>query len=165
MGRLDGKVAVVVGGGTGFGLATSQRFAAEGATVVVLGRRADLAAEVGASVGGAGYGCDITDLDELEAVTAQIVDTHGSIDAAINYAGFQERIEIRDLTPDTLRPMVEVQLIAAIWFIRAMAMIAGGRVDLDALHSRTVGLDELGSALDDLDGGSADLKVLVDPNR
>ena len=50
-------------------------------------------------------------------------------------------------------------------FDLAMAMIAGGRVDLDALHSRTVGLDELGSALDDLDGGSADLKVLVDPNR
>ncbi|MGI9598687.1 MAG: zinc-dependent alcohol dehydrogenase [Acidimicrobiales bacterium] len=47
----------------------------------------------------------------------------------------------------------------------AMTMIAAGRVDLDAMHSRTVGLADLGSALDDLAGGSSqDLKVLVDPN-
>ena len=47
----------------------------------------------------------------------------------------------------------------------AMRMIAGGRVQLDPMHSRTVGLEELDAALADLASGtSSDMKVLVDPN-
>ncbi len=50
-------------------------------------------------------------------------------------------------------------------FEMAMTMIADGRVDLDAMHSRTVGLGDLDAALADLgSGASADMKVLVDPN-
>lgn len=50
-------------------------------------------------------------------------------------------------------------------FEMAMHMIADGRVDLDAMHSRTIGLAELGAAFDDLGSGRGnDLKVLVDPN-
>ncbi len=139
MSRLDGKVAVIVGGASGFGLATSKLFAAEGATVVVLGRRGETAAEVGASLGGSGYACDITDFDQVEAVTEQIMASDGRIDAAVNYAGFQQRTEIKDLTPDILRPMVEVQLIGAIWFIRAMAnaMAAGSGGSIISTSSLT----------------------------
>lgn len=125
--RLQDKVAVVVGGATGFGLATSQRFAAEGATVVVIGRRADLAAEVGESLGGSGHGCDITDMERLSEVTDRIMADNGKIDVGVNYAGYQERKELSEMTPDSLRSMVDVQLLAAIWFIRCMgeAMSAG----------------------------------------
>ena len=50
-------------------------------------------------------------------------------------------------------------------FELAMRMIAAGRVDLDALHSRTIGLSDLEATLDDLASGSGtDMKVLVDPN-
>ena len=138
-GRLAGRIAVIVGGATGFGLATSQRFAAEGATVVVVGRRGDLAAEVGRSLGGSGHGCDITDLDQLDRVTAEIVAANGRIDAAVNYAGYQQHRTLKDLTPDDLRAMVDVQLLAAIWFIRAMAeaMAAGGGGSIISTSSLT----------------------------
>ena len=63
MGRLQDKVAVIVGGASGFGLATAERFAAEGAAVAVLGRRGELAAEVGERLGGSGHACDIADFD------------------------------------------------------------------------------------------------------
>lgn len=112
---------MIVGGASGFGLATSQLFAAEGATVVIAQRRQDLAAEVAEQLGGTGVACDITDFDQLEVVTAGVVERHGRIDIAVNYAGYEQSTPIRELTPDVLEPMVQVQLVGAIWFIRAMA--------------------------------------------
>ncbi|ASR37656.1 alcohol dehydrogenase [Prauserella marina] len=51
-------------------------------------------------------------------------------------------------------------------FVGAMAAIANGAVDVDALHSRTIGLDGLAGVLEELGSGtSTDIKVLVDPSR
>ena len=54
MGRLDGKVALVTGGGSGIGRATSLRFAEEGARVVVADLRGDTAEETAAEIRAAG---------------------------------------------------------------------------------------------------------------
>lgn len=137
--RLDGKVAVVVGGHSGFGLATSELFASEGAHVVVAGRRVELAAEVAERLGGIGVECDITDYDQLNAVTDQIMAEHGRIDVGVNYAGFEKSVAIRDITPETLEPMVNVQFNGAIYFIRAMgnAMAAGAGGSIISTSSLT----------------------------
>ena len=118
--RLDGKVAFIVGGASGFGLATSELFATHGAHVVIAQRRSKLASEVAERLGGTGVTCDITDFDQLEAVTAQVVADHGRLDIGVNYAGYEDSTLIRDLTPEILEPMVQVQLIGAIYFLRAM---------------------------------------------
>ena len=55
MGQLEGKVAVVIGGHSGFGDAIVKRFAAEGARVAIAARRADLVREAAAAVGGSGH--------------------------------------------------------------------------------------------------------------
>jgi len=139
MGRLQDKVTVIVGGATGFGLATAERFAAEGATVVVLGRRGDLAAEVGRRLGGDGFACDVTDFAGLDETTAAIVERWGRIDAAVNYAGFERSTAIRDLTPDVWQQMIDVQFTGAVWFIRAMAnaMAAGDGGSVISVSSLT----------------------------
>lgn len=118
--RLDGKVAVIIGGASGFGLATSELFAEHGAHVVIAQRRAELASEVADRLGGTGVACDITDFHQLDAVTAQIMADHGHIDIAVNYAGYEKSTPIRDLTPEILEPMVQVQLTGALYFLRAM---------------------------------------------
>jgi NAD(P)-dependent dehydrogenase (short-subunit alcohol dehydrogenase family) len=147
VGRLDGKVTVVIGGATGFGLATGERFAGEGATVVVAGRRADLAASVGERLGGSGVGCDIVDEAEVRSLVATVIDRHGALDVVVNFAGFERSTPIRDLDTATLREIVDVQLIAAVQVIRhsanAMAERGGGAIlSVSSLtaHAPAVGL-------------------------
>jgi NAD(P)-dependent dehydrogenase (short-subunit alcohol dehydrogenase family) len=144
---------VVIGGASGFGLATAERFAGEGATVVVAGRRADLAAEVGERLGGSGARCDVTDEDEVAALVATTLDRHGRLDAIVNYAGFERSTPIRDLDTATLREMVDVQFVGAIAVIRhagnAMAERGGGSiVSISSLtaHAPSVGLAAYGGS-------------------
>ena len=137
--RLAGKVAVVVGGATGFGLATVERFTEEGATVVIAGRRLELAEEVAAAHGATGTRCDVTDDTSVQELAAFVLDQHGTIDVAISYAGYTDPISIRDLTPESLLPMVDVQLVGAMYFLRHMgnAMAANGGGSLINISSTT----------------------------
>lgn len=130
--RLEGKIAVVIGGATGFGLATAERFAHEGATVVIAGRRDDLAREVGERLGGSGVGCDIVDEEQVASMVAITLERHGGIDIAVNYAGYEQSTPISKLDAATMREMVDVQLIGAVSVIRhvanAMAERGGGSI-------------------------------------
>lgn len=119
--RLADKVAVVVGGATGFGRACVERFSAEGATVVVAGRRVELAEEVARAHGGWAAACDVVDDDSVVALVDAVLERHGRIDAAVSFAGYQESIPLRDLTPEKMLPMIEVQFTGAMYFMRHMA--------------------------------------------
>ncbi|MEU4744561.1 3-oxoacyl-ACP reductase [Actinosynnema sp. NPDC023658] len=85
--RLEGRVAVVTGGGSGIGLASVRRLASEGARVVV----ADVDAETGKAaadeVGGLFAQVDVTDEEQVSALFQTAVDTYGSVDVAFNNAG------------------------------------------------------------------------------
>jgi 3-oxoacyl-[acyl-carrier protein] reductase len=128
--RLAGKIAVVIGGATGLGLAAGERFAAEGATVVVAGRRGDLADEVARSLGGWGTTCDIGDHDSVAALAAAVLERHGTIDVGLNSAGYAESVPIVDMSAAQLESMVRVQLLGAVYAIKhlggAMAETGGG---------------------------------------
>ena len=128
MNRLSGKIIVVVGGATGFGLACTKRFSEEGATVVIAGRRADLAQDVASQFNGMGVQWDVTDFQQGENVVSEVMENYGRIDAAINFAGYDDTSLIREMTPEHLEPMVNVQFNGAIYFLRFMcnAMALGG---------------------------------------
>ncbi len=96
MGRLDGKVALITGGGGGIGRATAERFAEEGAKVVIaelnekLGEAAaDSARSFGANHGGDAHfiECDITDKPQVEAAIGETVARFGKLDILHNNAG------------------------------------------------------------------------------
>ena len=65
--RLQGKVAIVSGGGSGIGAATARRFADEGAKVVVTGRRPEPLLAVADETGGLAFPGDSTDPAHAEA--------------------------------------------------------------------------------------------------
>lgn len=129
-GRLDGRVAIVVGGHSGLGAAVARTFADEGATVVVAGRRTEPVDAAAAALGGLGVTCDVTDDDQVQALVTTTLAECGGLDIAVNFAGHQESTPLRTLTPEKLRSVVEVQLVGALFVLRhccnAMAERGGG---------------------------------------
>jgi NAD(P)-dependent dehydrogenase (short-subunit alcohol dehydrogenase family) len=89
MKRLSGKIALVTGGSSGMGRATARQFVAEGATVIITGRRQDRLDDAVAEIGGTieGFRSDIADLADLERLRAHIADTHGRLDIVFANAG------------------------------------------------------------------------------
>jgi NAD(P)-dependent dehydrogenase (short-subunit alcohol dehydrogenase family) len=81
-----GRVAVVTGGGSGIGLATCDRLAADGFTLAVLDLDLD-AAKAAAGPDGVGYRTDVSDAGAVEQAFAEIVETVGRIDVLVNNAG------------------------------------------------------------------------------
>ena len=92
MKKLDGKIAVITGGNSGIGLATAQRFVAEGAYVFITGRRQgelDAAVrQIGKNV--TGVQGDVSNLADLDRLYAAVKDQKGRIDILFANAGVGE---------------------------------------------------------------------------
>ena len=95
MGRLDGKVAIITGGNSGVGAATAELFAKEGAKVVITARRVPQLEEVANKIREAGgevlaVPCDVSKVEDVEAMVAETVKAFGSVDVLVNNAGVLE---------------------------------------------------------------------------
>jgi len=89
---LEGKVALITGGGRGIGEGIARAFVEAGAAVALVARTAEQLDEVAAdieSAGGRAVACpaDVTDLDGLPAVVERTVDALGHLDVLVNNAG------------------------------------------------------------------------------
>ena len=83
MGKLNGRVAIVTGGGQGIGKAIADKLADEGATVVV----ADITrAEEAAPAGGIGLTTDISKEDDVKRMVSETVSAYGKLDVLVNNA-------------------------------------------------------------------------------
>jgi NAD(P)-dependent dehydrogenase (short-subunit alcohol dehydrogenase family) len=89
---FEGKVALVTGAGGGIGLATASAFAEAGASVIMADSNATLLEEAAGGLRSAGHEvlavtCDVTDRNQVRAMTEQAVGAYGRLDAAFNNAG------------------------------------------------------------------------------
>jgi 3-oxoacyl-[acyl-carrier protein] reductase/meso-butanediol dehydrogenase/(S,S)-butanediol dehydrogenase/diacetyl reductase len=87
MGVLEGRKAIVTGGGAGIGAAICRRFAAEGAVVAVLDRKGDAAQAVATDVGGHAFECDVASAPAVDAAVAAAADAMGGLTDLVNNAG------------------------------------------------------------------------------
>jgi NAD(P)-dependent dehydrogenase (short-subunit alcohol dehydrogenase family) len=85
--RLESKVAVITGAGSGIGLATARRFAREGATVVCADIDAAAGKRAADEVGGSFIEVDVTDEEQVRSLFQRVVDEHGGLHIAFNNAG------------------------------------------------------------------------------
>lgn len=90
--KLGGKRVLITGASSGIGEAGAERFAAEGAEVIVVARRADLLDELATRIAEAGgtataIPCDLADLDAVDALAETVEKRFGGVDILVNNAG------------------------------------------------------------------------------
>jgi NAD(P)-dependent dehydrogenase (short-subunit alcohol dehydrogenase family) len=85
--RLKDRVAVITGGASGIGFATAQRFAAEGATVIIADLDPTTGEAAAVAVGGVFRGVNVADEGRVDALFDGIVADFGRLDIAFNNAG------------------------------------------------------------------------------
>ncbi len=117
--RFKGQVVVVTGGGRGIGRATALEFAAEGATVVLAGRRMDALRTTAAEAADAGgkamvVRCDVVIEDQLQALVDRTIKKYGKIDVLVNNAGVVTGGRLDEIDPDDVRRMTDVNIWAPI---------------------------------------------------
>ena len=112
MKRLEGRVAVITGAGSGIGYATAKRFADEGAKVVVVDMNPETGNAVAKEVGGIFVAADVTNEEQVQAMYKTAFDTYGRIDIAFNNAGISPPDDDSILTTgiDAWRRVQEVNL-------------------------------------------------------
>jgi len=155
-GRLEGKIAVITGGGSGIGRACAVRFAAEGATVCVADLDERAAGETARRVEAAGrralaVGTDTTDEAATDAMVATCVRAFGAVDVLVAAAGVgsprpdaasARPYTMLDIPTERFRAVIDVNLYGVIFSNRAVArwMVAnrrgGSLINLGSIMSR-----------------------------
>jgi len=110
--RFTNKVALVVGGNSGIGLASAQAFAREGARVVITGRDSATLAGAGESIAGPPLTirCDIADLTQIDSLMGEIGARLGRIDVLFVNAGVGAFIPIESVTEQDWDRLMAVNL-------------------------------------------------------
>jgi len=119
MGRFDGQVVWITGGGTGIGRATAVEFARQGAKVAVSGRRVDRLSGAVDDIKAAGgealaVACDVTDEQACRDAVQQIVDAWGRVDIAMANAGYAMMEWMTKLEPSDYRRQFETNVFGLI---------------------------------------------------
>jgi len=139
MARLDGKIAVITGAGSGIGRVAASLFAAEGARVVVADVAADQAESAVADIvadGGSAMAVvvDVSDESQVASMIGAAVGAYGGLDILFNNAGIFPADDggILDTPPETWQKVMEVNL-KGVWLgcraaVPAMLDSGGGSI-------------------------------------
>lgn len=128
-GVLDGKVALITGGASGIGLATAHRFRAEGASVVIAGRRKEELDRVAAEVGGdtLGVPADIAESADLDRLCTRIEEAHGHLDILFANASIVEPGGLGNLSPASIDRQITINIKGLVLSVeRALPLMGDG---------------------------------------
>ena len=122
--RFKDKTIIVTGGGGGIGLATAQRFASEGANIVLADISADLLQRAENALKDAGTKsiwtstCDVSNEQQVEATVNGAIEHFGTLDVVVNNAGLMIFKKIEEQTAQDWERILNVDLIGAFFFTK-----------------------------------------------
>lgn len=105
MGRLENKIALITGGTSGIGLGCTERFAEEGATIIMASRGTERGKSVESALQSKGYQvkflhCDVTDRASVEQLKKEVEDQFGRLDILMNNAGVLRTGSLEEITDE-----------------------------------------------------------------
>src|ERR1700736_4589709 len=143
MSKLEGKVAVITGGNSGIGLATAQRFVAEGAYVFVTGRRQDELDKAVATLGSgvAGVQGDISNLDDLDRLFATVKAEKGHVDVLFANAGIGNMSPLGAISEEQFDKVFDVNVKGTLFTVQKALplMRSGGSIILTGSTTGSMG--------------------------
>ncbi len=132
--RLDGKIAVISGGGSGIGAATARLFAEEGASVVVTGRRPEPIQEVAAAISGLAVPGDAADPNHARDAVGAAIQNFGGLDIVVVNHGTGWGGSPGTMTDEAWRATLDANLTGSMNLVRAsiapMSERGGGSIVL-----------------------------------
>src|SRR3954467_1686800 len=123
--KLNGRVAVVTGGGQGIGAACAQALGEAGATVIVADMAADRAEKTAAELKGLSIKAhaatlDVTKSRDVDAVADKVMKDHGRVDILVNNAGVAKSdVRAEDTSDEHWRFHMDVNVDGLFWCCRA----------------------------------------------
>ncbi len=120
--KLEGKVALITGGGTGIGSAVARRFVAEGARVCISSRRQSVLDKVAQSLPhGTVLTCagDVTKHEDVQRMVDSTVSWGGKINVAVNCAAIDTAGSVTEVDPEVFRKVLDVNLIGPFLVMKA----------------------------------------------
>jgi NAD(P)-dependent dehydrogenase (short-subunit alcohol dehydrogenase family) len=128
-GKLDGKVAVITGGGTGIGLATAQKFAAEGAYVFITGRRQGELDKARTLIGKnvTAVQGDVAKLEDIDRLYQTVAHEKGRLDTVVVNAGVSEGASAAEATPEHFDKIFAINVRGAFFTVqKALKLLNDG---------------------------------------
>lgn len=112
---LEKKVALITGANRGLGKAIAEKFASEGAAVIVVGRREEEVRRVCAALKEKGYSADwacadVTKPEEVESMVQGVAKKHGAIDILVNNAGMSKEIKLMEMPLEVWYQIINANL-------------------------------------------------------
>lgn len=121
--ELEGKVAIVTGGSRGIGLAIARALADGGASVAIVARNEERAAEAATGLPGGGhasYPCDVADPDQVKDTVSAIEEGQGPIDILVNNAGITRDNILLRMKDEEFDEVIAANLKGSFNFTRAV---------------------------------------------
>ena len=151
MSRLNGKVAIVTGGGSGIGEAISIRFAEEGASVAILDMNMENANAVVEKISAGGgtakaFSCNVADSENVKDIFAEVEKAFGGITTLVNNAGIAHIGKVHETEPEDLDKIYNVNIKGVYnclhYAVKSFLKNGGGAIVNMASVASTIGIPD-----------------------